>query len=132
MIVVDTNILVYLALPSTFTEHAERLLVREPVWAAPSLWRSEFRNVLARYVQKSIVPLSKALALYENMEEILGRHTFEVPSDSVLKLAAESGCTAYDCEYVALAQQEGMPLVTMDADVIKAFPETARKLTAFV
>ncbi|MFN7755461.1 MAG: type II toxin-antitoxin system VapC family toxin [Holosporales bacterium] len=78
MIVVDTNILVYLALPSTFTEHAERLLVREPVWAAPSLWRSEFRNVLARYVQKSIVPLSKALVLYENMEEILGTESKQV------------------------------------------------------
>ncbi|MFN7901429.1 MAG: type II toxin-antitoxin system VapC family toxin [Holosporales bacterium] len=132
MIVVDTNILVYLALPSTFTEHAERLLVREPVWAAPSLWRSEFRNVLARYVQQSVVPLSNALALYESIEGILGGHTFEVPSAGVLKLAAQSGCTAYDCEYVALAQQGGMPLVTMDADVIKAFPQTAKKLTAFV
>jgi predicted nucleic acid-binding protein len=132
MIVVDANVLVYLALPSDFTEQAERLFLRNPVWAAPPLWRSEFRNVLARYVQKSVLTLTQALTLQENMEEILGEKTFDVSSATVLTLALESGCTAYDCEYVALAQQGGVPLVTMDAQVIKAFPGTAKKLTDFI
>ena len=132
MIVVDANVLVYLALPSDFTEQAERLCLRNPVWAAPPLWRSEFRNVLARYVQKSVLTLTQALTLQENMEEILGEKTFDVSSATVLTLALESGCTAYDCEYVALAQQGGVPLVTMDAQVIKAFPGTAKKLTDFI
>ena len=47
MIVVDTNILVYLYLPTKYTPHAEKLLENDPVWIAPYLWRSEFRNVLA-------------------------------------------------------------------------------------
>ena len=35
MIVVDTNVIVYLYLPTEFTEQAEQLLEQEPVWAAP-------------------------------------------------------------------------------------------------
>ncbi|MFM7623145.1 MAG: type II toxin-antitoxin system VapC family toxin, partial [Alphaproteobacteria bacterium] len=71
MIVVDANILVYLALPSQLTPLAESLLVNHPVWFAPSLWRSEFRNVLARYLQKSVLTLSQAFALQDMIEEIL-------------------------------------------------------------
>lgn len=45
MIVVDSNVLAYLYLPGEHTAAAERLLEREPEWAAPVLWRSEFRNI---------------------------------------------------------------------------------------
>ena len=45
MIVVDSNVLAYLYLPGEHTAEAEALLVREPDWAAPVLWRSEFRNI---------------------------------------------------------------------------------------
>ena len=132
MIVVDANILVYLALPSQLTPLAESLLVNHPVWFAPSLWRSEFRNVLSRYLQKSVLTLSQALALQDMIEEILADNTRDIASSTVLTLAANSGCTAYDCEYVALARHLRMPLVTMDAQVIKAFPDTAKPLTTFV
>ena len=47
MIVVDTNIVAYLYLPGEHTAAVERLLERDPEWAAPILWRSEFRNILA-------------------------------------------------------------------------------------
>jgi len=51
VIVADTNLIAYLVMPSPYTEAAERLLVREPDWVAPTLWRSEFRNVLALYLR---------------------------------------------------------------------------------
>lgn len=132
MIVVDANVLVSLALPSQLTPLAESLLVHHPVWFAPSLWRSEFRNVLARYLKKSVLTLSQALAIQDMIEEILAENTRDVASTTVLTLAASSGCTAYDCEYVALARHLKMPLVTMDAQVIKAFSDTAKPLTSFV
>jgi predicted nucleic acid-binding protein len=57
VIVVDTNVLVYLVLPGEHTEHAERVLHRDPVWTAPLLWRSEFRNVLAVYMRQGRLSL---------------------------------------------------------------------------
>ena len=56
---------------------------------------------------------------------------YNVSSEKVLELACDSGCTAYDCEYVALAQELGVPLVTTDKQVLRAFPKTAVSLEKF-
>ena len=63
MIVVDSNILAYLYLPGEFTAAAEALLEREPEWAAPPLWRSEFRNILAGYVRRKMLSFEQACSL---------------------------------------------------------------------
>lgn len=62
MIVVDTNIITYLYLPTEYTALAERLLEQDPDWIAPSLWRSELRNVLAHYLRKRLLTFDKAFA----------------------------------------------------------------------
>jgi len=46
MIVVDTNVIAYFWLPGEYTTFAERALNKDNEWAAPILWRSEFRNIL--------------------------------------------------------------------------------------
>lgn len=48
-----------------------------------------------------------------------------------LALAPSSECSTYECEYVALARELGVPLVTADADLVKAFPGTAVAPQAF-
>jgi predicted nucleic acid-binding protein len=80
MIVVDTNVVAYLLLGGEKTGEARMVFHKDPTWAAPLLWRSEFRN---------------------------------------------------DCEFVALAQQLDVPLVTSDAQLLKAFPQVAVSLDAF-
>ena len=42
-----------------------------------------------------------------------------------------SGCTAYDCEFVALADVHQVPLVTVDRRILKAFPKLAISLERF-
>ena len=39
-----------------------------------------------------------------------------------------SGCTAYDCEFVALADVHQVPLVTVDRRILKTFPKLAISL----
>jgi predicted nucleic acid-binding protein len=76
--------------------------------------------------------LEAALLALHSAEEIIGGREYRVSSEKVLELAAQSRCTAYDCEYVALAQDLGVPLVTADKQVLKAFPKIAVSLEKFV
>jgi len=129
VIVADTNLIAYLAMPSPYTEAAERLLIREPEWVAPVLWRSEFRNVLALYLHKGAIRFEQALAIQAEMESLLQGKEYDVPSLDVLSLVNQSECSAYDCEFVALAKGLGVQLVTMDRKLAVSFPETATLLT---
>lgn len=71
MIVVDSNVLAYLYLPSEYTEAAERLLERKPEWHAPILWRSEFRNILAGYLRRRSLTFEQAYAIQVEAEALL-------------------------------------------------------------
>lgn len=122
MIVVDTNILAYLYLPGDRTEQAEALLESEPEWAAPILWRSEFRNILAGYIRRKAITFAQACTLQDEAERLLAGAEFEVDSSTVLALVRDSNCSAYDCEFIALAMKLNTKLVTADKKLLQEFP----------
>ncbi len=128
MIVVDTNILAYLLLLGPKTEQAEILRRQERQWAAPQLWRSEFRNVLTGYLRRERLPLARAVAVMEEAELIMAPHEETVGTEHVLQLVSSSRCSSYDCEFVAAAQQLGVPLITEDRAILAAFPDLAHSL----
>ena len=128
-IVVDTNIVAYYWLPGVHTENAVALRQRTGDWLVPRLWRSEFRNVLARYLRAGTIGLDQARALIRSAEAELVDCEREVDSTAVMDLVAASACSAYDCEFVALARQTGIPLVTEDAGLLRAFPDIAMTMT---
>ena len=130
MIVVDSNVLAYLYLPGEFTIAAETLMERDPDWNAPVLWRSEFRNILAGYLRRGQLTFGQAHALQSEAEDLLRDSEYEVDSRSVLELVRDSECSAYDCEFVALAMRLGTRLVTMDGKVLRSFPDISVPLTA--
>ena len=132
MIVVDTNIIGYLYLTSDHSLHAEQALRKDPVWAAPLLWRSEFRNVLAFYIRKNLLGLTEAQHIMEEALSLMQGHEYEIASHQILRLVSSSTCSAYDCEFVALASDLGLPLVTVDKQLIRLFPDVAISLEKFV
>jgi predicted nucleic acid-binding protein len=129
MIIADTNIIAYLALPSPYTEMAEKLLLQEPDWAVPALWRSELRNVLALYIRKSLIDFDTAFTIQTEMEGMFHDREYNVSSLDVLSLVSRSECSAYDCEFVALAKSFNCKLVTMDKKLAQAFPDMTILLT---
>jgi predicted nucleic acid-binding protein len=130
VIVVDSNVLAYLYLPGDHTSNAEALLKRDPEWAAPILWRSEFRNILAGYIRRKTLTYEQALQIQSEAESLLSGSEFEVDSRAVLELVRDSDCSAYDCEFVALAIKLETKLVTMDGKLIRGFPAWAVALNA--
>jgi predicted nucleic acid-binding protein len=125
VIVVDTNVLAYFYLPTEHTPRAELLLRRDPEWAVPVLWRSEFRNILAGCMRRKMLTFEEARALQAEAEALVAGNEHDVDSQRVLELVRDSDCSAYDCEYVALAMSLGVKLVTMDAKLLRAFPKHA-------
>ena len=130
MIVVDSNILAYLYLPGDRTAAAEALLEQDPEWAAPTLWRSEFRNILAGYMRRKAVTFDQACSLQREAESLLAGAEFEVDSSAVLELVRDSDCSAYDCEFIALAIKLNTKLVTVDKKLLREFPTRAIALAA--
>lgn len=125
MIVVDSNVVAYLYLPGEYTAATEVLLEHDPEWAAPVLWRSEFRNILAGYLRRETLTFEQVCSLQDEAEDLLKGLEFEVDSETVLKLVRDSDCSAYDCEFIALAIKLNTQLVTVDKKLLKAFPESA-------
>lgn len=130
MIVVDSNVVAYLYLPGDFNEKAEALLEHDADWTAPLLWRSEFRSILAGYMRRKTLTFEAARDLQLEAESLLAGAEHEVDSRQVLELVRDSDCSAYDCEFVALAMTLGVKLVTMDAKLLKAFPKYAVTLSS--
>jgi predicted nucleic acid-binding protein len=132
VIVVDTNVICYRWIASPDSAAAETALTKDPEWIAPLLWRSEFRNVLAMAIRRKTLTIEAAKEVGRRAEANFQHREVGVSSDAVLELVAMSGCTAYDCEFVALAHAEGVQLVTTDRQILHEFPEVAISLQAFV
>ena len=130
MIVVDSNVLAYLYLPGEYTAAAEALLEQDSEWAAPILWRSEFRNILAGYLRRKAITFEQANSLQREAESLLEGAEFELESLAVLELVRDSDCSAYDCEFIALAMKLDTTLITMDKKLLRAFPKRAIALSA--
>jgi predicted nucleic acid-binding protein len=131
MIVVDTNVVAYLLIPGQYTQAARATLARDAEWAAPTLWRSEFRNVLALYLRKGELSLRQATALQDAAEELLLGREHLVASHDVLALAKASGRSEYDCEFVVAARHLGVKLITSDRPLLASFPEESVALQLF-
>jgi predicted nucleic acid-binding protein len=130
MIVVDSNVMAYLYLPGEYTAAAEALLEQDSDWAAPILWRSEFRNILAGYMRRKAITFEQAYSLQREAESLLEGAEFEVETLAVLELVRDSDCSAYDCEFIALAMRLDTIMVTMDKKLLRAFPKRAIALSA--
>jgi predicted nucleic acid-binding protein len=132
MIVVDTNVIGYLYLASEHSVQAEQALLRDPTWAAPILWRSELRSVLALYMRRGQLSLEDAQQIMGEATRLMQDGEYEVASLPVLNLVADSSCSVYGCEFVALAQDLAVPLVTVDRQILSQFPALAVSLDDFV
>ena len=128
MIVADTNVIAYLFISGDQSDQAKKLIKMDPDWIAPVLWKSEFRNVLALYMRKGFLSYENSILLLNEVENFMKEHEFDVNSNDVMKLVSTSNCSAYDCEYVALAQSLNLKLYTSDKKLIEEFPDTAVSL----
>jgi predicted nucleic acid-binding protein len=123
VIVVDTQVIAYWALPAPGSLSVAGVIEKDGSWVAPALWQSEFRNVLAGYLRRAALSADAAVSKMRLALEFIATETVE--AERVLRLVADSPCSAYDLEFVALAQQLGVALVTNDRQILHSFPTVA-------
>ena len=131
MIVADANLIAYFSIHSEHSAVAEAVFAADPVWSAPLIWRSEYLNTLAKYMRHRRMGLDTALLSLRSAEEVIGGREYRIASEKVLELAEKSECSACDCEYVALAQDLDVRLVTTDRQVLREFPKIAVSFEKF-
>jgi predicted nucleic acid-binding protein len=131
MIVADTNLIAYLLINGEHTHLAEKILQKDADWVAPLLWRSELQNTLALTIRQKNMSVSQAIRIMAAAEKVMQSGSYQPTTEKVMTLVASSSCSAYDCEFVALAQDLRIPLVTSDKQVLRDFPQTAVSLSQF-
>ena len=132
MIVVDSNVIAYCWLPGPLTAIAQQVRLMDPEWHAPILWRSELRSILTGFLRDGTLGAEQVVAVMMQVERALEGREHLVPSDRVFDLAAATRLSAYDCEFIALAGVLSVPLVTEDKAVLRAFPDKALSMSAFI
>lgn len=132
MIVVDTNIVSYLLIPGPFSDVARRAAAKDSQWCAPLLWRSELSNILALYLRRNAMTLDDARFKFRAAERLLWGREHTVRFSVVLDCVMQSNRSAYDCEFVALALDLGLKLITADEPIVREFPSVAIHVRDFV
>ena len=132
MIVVDANIVVYAIVRSAHTPLAEDVAARDPDWVAPPLWRYEFTSAVATLVRSGGLTASQAEAAIGEADRLMSGRERAVDQVAALHAAAAHDLSAYDAQYVALAQDEGVRCVTADARMQRNAPGVAVSPQAFI
>jgi len=132
MIVVDTNIVAYLVIKGERTDLARQLYAQNTTWHVPHLWQHEFVNVLATLVKQGGATIADALNLWRQAQALLAHCEKDINLDEALVLAADTGISAYDAQYLALAQTLNCPLVTEDKRLVQKFPDKAMTIQDYL
>lgn len=131
MIVVDTNVVAYTLIEGAQTALARQARLLDTEWRLPTLWRHEFLNILATYARRGGASVSAVTSLWEQAVELFSPGERRVDMPLALRLAVHHRVSAYDAQFVALAQTLDAPCLTEDQRLLKAFPDRALSLEAF-
>ena len=132
MIVVDTNIIAYALIKGEHTDLARKVREIDPQWRVPFLWRYEFLNILTIYVHRSGLSEKQALDIWERAVETFSVCEHSVHMSMSLKISCEYKITAYDAQFILLAQSLNTFLVTQDKILLKIIPKSAIAMGNFI
>jgi predicted nucleic acid-binding protein len=99
----------------------DRMRTEEAV--VPCLWWFEVRNILVVNERRRRIGESDTAAFLLNLSRLRVRLDRLPEGDAVLRLARTHRLSVYDAAYLELAQREGLPLATLDADLRRAAAE---------
>jgi predicted nucleic acid-binding protein len=121
MIVADANAIAYLLIEGRKSESAREVYARDSEWRTPPLWRAEFLNILAMQVQHAGVSLEAAERTWRNARSLFDQGETTVDELAALRISVRQRISAYDAQYIALAQQLGVFCLSEDRELKRKF-----------
>jgi predicted nucleic acid-binding protein len=131
MIVADTNLVAYTVIPGAATRDAERVRKRDHDWTAPSLLRFELMNVIAKECKGNRLSRDGALRTMRRGMNLVKVSKLVSDPLFIFNTCLATGCSTYDLEFVWLAMELAIPLVTADQQILRAFPTVAVDVATF-
>ena len=131
MIVADTNLISYLLIDGEQTESARKVWNRDPDWAMPLLWRSEFLNVLVVARRAGALDRQQVVETWRRSTLFMNATELEPDGGKVLDIALDRGVSAYDAQFVAVATELKVPLVTADKRILARCDDIAVSIKDF-
>jgi predicted nucleic acid-binding protein len=132
MLVVDANVVAYALVGGKKTAFARELHGVDPDWHAPALLVHELTNVFVQFVRQGGASLDEARATLAAGLRLVSFMDREPPAERVLEIAIRLQLSAYDACYLAAAEALGCKLATEDGHLLRAAPELARAMSAFL
>jgi predicted nucleic acid-binding protein len=132
MIVVDSNVIAYCWIHGERTALAHRLRRLDSDWHAPLLWRAELRSILTGYRRDGSLDVEQVRRIMAAAEAGFAGREHHLPSNRVFAVTERYRLSAYDAEFVALAEILGVPLVTEDRAILRYWPNQALSLEAAI
>ena len=127
---VDASTAVKWYFEEEYSDAASRLLSPAHTLLAPDLLIAEFANVAWKYVRRGDATVAHAReALNALLRVRLHLHSSATVMPAAFDIACETGRTAYDSIYLALARAQGCQLVTADRRFFNAMQDTPYEQT---
>lgn len=128
MIVVDANVAIKWVIDQPLRDRARAIVARRIAVVAPSMFVAETATAFWKYVRAGQVTEQQAR---QGLSLVLGQISlFEQDAnlaDEALGIGAQLNYAPYDCFYLVLAMQRGVPLVTVDQRFINRIAQTSYK-----
>ena len=124
MIVTDANVIIYWATDSPQASQVEQLLQYDSDWRTVPLWRYEFTNAMVMMIRAKVISESAALKALDRAEDLMTPREHAVPQHDVLGASLRYGISAYDAQYIVLAELSDAKCITADAPLARKTPGT--------
>lgn len=132
MIVIDTNVLVYTIIRMPQTADARQVLASDPDWVVPPLWRFEFTSAVTTLVRAKALDEPKALSAITSADQVTSGREVSVDQVAAFRSAGKYNLSAYDGQYIALAEQLNARCVTSDSRMLRNVPGIAVSISDFI
>lgn len=132
MIVADANLIIYRHVQGPLTKLADEAWANDDDWRSAVQWRCEMTSAVVKMIRGGVLEESAAIIAMADAGRDLAERESVIPQDQAMQVALRYGISAYDAQYIALAEILGVTCVTADAALARKTPGVSVLLAQFV